>query len=95
MSFLDDLKKGYEVCRKELDKTQRIARKLIDGSEIKSEIAESYIRLGEIFENALKENHLQYETEEVKKILAYIEEQKGQLKELDHDVSDLKFSKGD
>lgn len=92
MSFLEELRKGYAVCRKELDKTQKIARKLIDGSETKNEIAESYIQLGEIFENALKDDQIQFESEEVKEIISKIEKNKKSLASLDGEVSDLKFS---
>ena len=79
-----------QTCQVELKKTTQIGMKMLSASHSNERLHESYEELGMLVANAIKNNELHWENEQVKKLLEQIWVHKEKLSTFEEDVHSLK-----
>jgi hypothetical protein len=82
----------FQVCSEELKKTTEIGKKMLSASKTNSTLHETYEELGVLTAEAIKNNELDWDNEKVKKLLKTIEGCESDLKDIENEVNDIRFS---
>ncbi|MCF8058624.1 MAG: hypothetical protein K9K67_04965 [Bacteriovoracaceae bacterium] len=82
----------FQVCSEELKKTTEIGKKMLSASKTNTTLHETYEELGVLVARAIKNNELQWDNEKVQKLLMKIEGCESDLKGIEEEVNDIRFS---
>ncbi len=82
----------FQVCSEELKKTTEIGKKMLSASKTNTTLHETYEELGVLVAKAIKNNELQWDDEKVHRLLKTIEGCKSDLKDIEEEVNDIRFS---
>ena len=82
----------FQVCSEELKKTTAIGKKMLSASKTNSCLHEAYEELGFLTAQAIKNNELNWENEDVQRILKTIEGCQSDLESMEEEVNDIRFS---
>ncbi len=80
----------FNVCQEELKKTTDIGKKMLMASKSNSKLHEAYEKLGHLAFEAMASGELDWNKEQVTKLVKKIEKYTKELESIEKDVNDLK-----
>lgn len=78
------------TCQNELKRTKKIGIKMIQASQSNTELKEKYESLGKLTLNSIEENKLEWNNQDVQRIISEIKRLENELEQLENDVQDIK-----
>ena len=90
----DKVQELFQVCQDELKKTTRIGKKMLSASKTNTNLHEAYEEIGRLAVKSLKENEINWDNPRVEELLSTVATCESELKEIESEVHNIKFSPG-
>jgi|SaaInlStandDraft_2_1057019.scaffolds.fasta_scaffold149858_2 hypothetical protein len=90
----DKVQELFQVCQNELKKTTKIGKKMLSASKTNTHLHDAYEEIGRLTVKALKKGEVKWDNSRISDLLAIVKTCEQELKSIESDVNNIKFSPG-